>query len=131
MSAPLTYDNRQALSREIKHVQADATALVAEAEAWAAEVPDHAGGTIALLQRGLVLRQALARLSRRLALICAEPLAEEGMRGDRLARRTLAQLLLFTRRVSCVRCRVPTSFDPEGRRRPAQRDGHRGRGYGP
>lgn len=113
MSAPLTCDNRQAPSRAVKEVQADATAFAAEGEGWAAEVPRHPGGTIALLQRDLVLRQALARLSWRLALICAEPLAEEGMRGNRLACTTLAQLLLFTRRESCVRCRAPTLFDPE------------------
>jgi hypothetical protein len=113
VSAHLQVDDKQALRRALTEVRGDVTAFAAEAEVWAAQGSKGGRATIELLQRGLALRRALARLSRRLVLTCGERLSEEGVRGDPGTLRSLVQLLLLMDRLSCLRCRVAASIAPE------------------
>lgn len=113
MRAPLTIDDRHALQRALKDVRAAITALAAGAELWAAQGSKDGTATIELLQRGLALRRALARLNRHLVLRCGGRLTEESVRRDPGALRSLVQLLPLMHRLSCLRCRVATSTDAE------------------
>jgi len=103
-------DDRRALHRTLKKVGGDTAALAAEAEVWADQVPERAGAAIELLQCDLLTRRARSRLSRHLALMCAERLAEASSRGDPEALRALAQLFPAIGRLACLRCGMATQI---------------------
>lgn len=124
MSAHLKLGDGHALRLALKEVRTGSNALAMEAEAWATQVPEHAGATMELLQRALATRRALARLSRRLALMCADHLTEEGSRWNQRALRTLARLFPVMGRLACLRCRLPAR---RIRKRPPQTGRERAR----